>query len=136
MSLGIKQKVKTSVTYTNGKPSGRLVELWKQGDLTLAYLTIFDKGAFKGMYYHKKYSYRSVVVKGRLKITLYEGDIKEEMTLEENERIYIPAKIWVGFENIADGETWMFNYPDPPADPNDTDEKLRKTIEEVEAELR
>jgi dTDP-4-dehydrorhamnose 3,5-epimerase-like enzyme len=119
------------------------VELFKDGEKTVAYLTAAAPGAFKGYHLHRVRAARYVCVKGRMRIILYlPGDEdggprwkREEHILDASEptRLFIPKNVATGLENIGDEEAWLVNYPDPPYDPSLKDEQVEYTLEDLEA---
>ena len=70
-----------------------------------------------------------------MKIILYVNGVREEHLLDAREpkRLYIPANIPTGLENIGDEEAWLVNYPDPAYDPDLKDEQVEYTLEELES---
>lgn len=119
-----------------GSPNGFLVELYKDGPKTTLYLTAAFPKAFKGYHLHAVRSSHLVCVKGRMKITIVDGTEKVEHVLEGSrpERLFIPTNVWIGYENVGDGEAWMLNFPSPPYDPSLKGEQLEKTREEIAAQ--
>jgi dTDP-4-dehydrorhamnose 3,5-epimerase-like enzyme len=122
-----------------GNENGWLLELFKDGPKTTAYLTAAAPGAFKGYHLHRVRVARYVCVRGRMRIILYvrKGDawVREEhiMDAAEPSRLFIPINVATGLENIGDEEGWLVNYPDPPYDPDLKDEQVEYTQEELEA---
>lgn len=116
------------------EPNGFLVELYKDREKTLAYLTSAKPGAFKGYHLHTVRQSHYVCIKGRMKITVVKDRQREEYTLDSKnpERLLIPANVYIGLENIADEESWLINLPNPPYDPNLKGEQIDKTREEIE----
>lgn len=128
----------------DGKENGWLVELFKDGDKTTAYLTVAAPGAFKGYHLHRVRVARYVCVRGRMRIILYvpakDAAGKHVWTREEHlleaaqpSRLFIPIDVATGLENIGDEEGWLVNYPDPPYDPSLKDEQVEYTQAELEA---
>jgi len=120
-----------------GKRNGFLVELYKDGKKTIAYLTAALPGAFKGYHLHRIRAARYVCIKGRMKITLIRPGLpleKEEYILDADkpQRLFIPPNIATGLENIGEEEAWLINYPDPPYDPDLLDEQVEYILEELE----
>jgi dTDP-4-dehydrorhamnose 3,5-epimerase-like enzyme len=126
----------------SGAENGFLIELFKDGEKTVAYLTAASPGAFKGYHLHRVRAARYVCVRGKMRIILYtssdeHGDAtwrREEHILDAAEptRLFIPKNVATGLENIGDEEAWLVNYPDPPYDPSLTDEQVEYTLEELE----
>ncbi|HEX5479730.1 MAG TPA: WxcM-like domain-containing protein, partial [Dehalococcoidia bacterium] len=112
-----------------------LIELYKDGAKTTAYLTAASPGAFKGYHLHRVRAARYVCVRGRMKIILYVGGKRQEHVLDaaKPQRLFIPPNVATGLENIGDEEAWLVNYPDPPYDPDLKDEQVEYTEAELEA---
>lgn len=130
-------------TYdSSGNENGFLIELFKDGDRTVAYLTAAFPGAFKGYHLHRVRASRYVCLKGRMRIILYAPSEnagkptweREEHILDAREpgRLFIPKNVATGLENIGDEDGWLVNYPDPPYDPSLKDEQVEYTEEELE----
>jgi dTDP-4-dehydrorhamnose 3,5-epimerase-like enzyme len=133
------EPAKKVTTYDHGgNENGFLIELFKDGDKTVAYLTAASPGAFKGYHLHRVRAARYVCVRGRMRITLYSRDggrwVHEEHILDASEpkRLFIPKEVATGLENIGDEEAWLVNYPDPPYDPHLKDEQVEYTLEDLE----
>lgn len=136
MSLATTQDAKKVTTFDHsGQENGFLIELYKDGDKTTAYLTAAKPGAFKGYHLHRVRAARYVCVRGRMKITLYKPGTteKEEHILDSSnpQRLFIPKDIATGLENIGEEEAWLINYPDPAYDPHLKDEQVEYTEEEL-----
>ena len=127
----------------SGNENGFLIELFKDGDKTVAYLTAASPGAFKGYHLHRVRAARYVCVKGRMRIILYElhraesGSTRwdrQEHILDAGEptRLFIPKEVATGLENIGDEEAWLVNYPDPAYDPSLKDEQVEYSQQELE----
>lgn len=138
MSLATIQDAKKVTTYDHGgSENGFLIELYKDGDKTTAYLTAAKPGAFKGYHLHRVRAARYVCVRGKMKITLIKPGTreKEEHILDaaKPQRLFIPKDIATGLENIGEEEAWLVNYPDPAYDPSLVDEQVEYTLEELES---
>lgn len=136
MSLAHIEDAKKVTTFDHaGSENGFLMELYKDGDKTTAYLTAAKPGAFKGYHLHRVRAARYVCVRGKMKIVLYRPGTaeKEEYILDSSspQRLFIPKDIATGLENIGDEEAWLVNYPNPPYDPNLKDEQVEYTEEEL-----
>lgn len=124
-----------------GEENGFLIELYKDRDKTVAYLTAANEGAFKGYHLHRVRSARYIAIKGKMKIITYNFESgswqKSEHTLdaEKPERMFIPKNVATGLENIGGSEAWLINYPDPAYDPNLKDEQVEYSLEELEKGL-
>jgi len=132
----MKEPAKKVTTYDHGgTENGWLIELYKDGNKTTAYLTAAAPGAFKGYHLHRVRAARYVCVRGRMKIILYVGGKRQEHILDASkaERLFIPPNVATGLENIGDEEAWLVNYPDPAYDPELKDEQVEYSEEELEA---
>lgn len=133
------EEAKKVTTYDSTKTeNGFLIELFKDGDKTVSYLTSAKPGAFKGYHLHRVRAARYVAIKGKMKIILYsrvgEKWEKEEVILDANTptRLFIPKDVATGLENIGSEEAWLINYPDPAYDPSLKDEQVEYSLEELE----
>ncbi len=130
------EAAKRVVTYDHqGNENGWLIELYKDGRLTTAYLTAAKPGAFKGYHLHRVRAARYVCVRGRMKIILYQDGRRQEHILDaaSPQRLFIPPNVATGLHNIGEDEAWLINYPDPPYDPDLKDEQVEYTEAELEA---
>lgn len=116
----------------NGKENGFLIELFKDGDKTVAYLSAAKPGAFKGYHLHRVRAARYVCLKGTMNIILYINGVREEHVLTPGKKLTIPNNVPTGLLNVGDEEAWLINYPDPPYDPNLKDEQVDYTQGELE----
>lgn len=121
-----------------GRENGWLMELYKDGNRTLAYLTAALPGSFKGYHLHRVRAARYVAVKGQMKIITYQQQdgqwVKSEQVLSADnpQRLFIPKNVATGLENIGQEEAWLINYPDPAYDPSLKDEQVEYSLEELE----
>ncbi len=135
MSIGKIENAKKVKTHTgNGSENGFLIELYKSGEKTTAYVTAVKPGKFKGYHLHRVRAARYVCIKGKMKIILYKNGVREEHILDETnpQRLFIPNNVATGLLNIGNEESWLINYPDPAYDPNLKDEQVEYTEEELE----
>lgn len=135
--IGIVEDAKKVITYDPDKnQNGLLVELYKDGDKTVAYLTTVKIGSFKGYHLHRVRAARYVPLKGKMKIILWKPGTteKEEYVLdsENPQRLFIPKDIATGLECVGNEDAWLINYPNPPYDPTLIDEQVEYTLEELE----
>jgi quercetin dioxygenase-like cupin family protein len=114
-----------------GKQNGFLMELFKDGDKTIAYLSAALPGGFKGYHLHRVRAARYVCIKGTMKIILFINGKKEEHVLTVGKKLHIPKNIPTGLLNNGNEEAWLINYPDPPYDPSLKDEQVDYTEEEL-----
>jgi len=137
------ENAKRVTTYdASGKENGFLIEMFKDSDKTVVYLSAAFPGAFKGYHLHRVRAARYVCLKGRMRIILYVPHedgckttwVREEHILDaaEGSRLFIPREVATGLENIGDEDGWLVNYPDPPYDPSLKDEQVEYTQEELE----
>jgi dTDP-4-dehydrorhamnose 3,5-epimerase-like enzyme len=125
-----------------GNENGFLIEMFKDGDKTVVYLSAALPGAFKGYHLHRVRAAQYICLKGRMRIILYvpheDGGKttwgREEHILDASEpgRLFIPRNVATGLENIGDEDGWLVNYPDPPYDPKLKDEQVEYTQAELE----
>lgn len=127
------EKAKKVTTYDlSGKENGFLMELFKNGDKTEAYLSAALPGAFKGYHLHRVRAARYVCLKGTMKIILYVKGVRQEHILNVGDKLFIPKDVPTGLMNIGTEEGWLINYPDPAYDPSLKDEQVDYTEEELE----
>lgn len=126
---------KVGTVDLSGSDNGFLVELFKDGEKTTAYLTCAKPGAFKGYHYHRVRAARYVCIKGSMKIILYVNGKREEHLLSADNltRLYIPPHVPTGLENIGTEDAWLINYPEPAYDPDLKDEQVDFTREELDS---
>lgn len=121
-----------------GQENGFLIELFKDGEKTVVYLSVALPGAFKGYHLHRVRAARYVCLSGKMRIITYERQedkwVRSEHILdaENPSRLFIPKNVATGLQNIGNEESWLINYPDPPYDPNLKDEQVEYTQEELE----
>lgn len=130
------EEAKKVTTYDlSKKENGFLIELFKDGKKTIAYLSCAKPGAFKGYHLHRVRAARYVCLKGKMKIILYVNGKREEHILSANNltRLYIPPRIPTGLLNIGNEDAWLINYPNPPYDPDLKDEQVDFTQEELDS---
>src|SRR3990167_10963214 len=131
------ETAKKATTYDlkTKEENGFLIELFKDGNKTVAYLSCAKPGAFKGYHLHRVRGARYVCVKGEMKIILYVNGKREEhiLSVENRKRLYIPPNVPTGLENIGEEDAWLINLPDPPYDPSLVDEQVDFTQEECDS---
>jgi dTDP-4-dehydrorhamnose 3,5-epimerase len=115
---------------------GRLMEMLRSDDdLFIAfgqvYLTTAYPGVVKGWHYHKKQTDTMVVVKGMMKIVLYDnregsstkGEVNEFfMGIHNPLLLQIPPLLMHGFKCISDEEAMVINCPTETYDYENPDE--------------
>jgi dTDP-4-dehydrorhamnose 3,5-epimerase len=113
---------------------GRLMEILRMDDEMFkgfgqVYMTTANPGVVKGWHYHKKQYDNMAVVKGMMKIVLYDGrsdsatygEVNEVFAGEHNPvLVHIPPYVYHGFKCISTEEavvvntpTDVYNYKDP-----------------------
>jgi dTDP-4-dehydrorhamnose 3,5-epimerase len=113
---------------------GRLMEILRMDDEMFkgfgqVYMTTANPGVVKGWHYHKKQYDNMAVVKGMMKIVLYDGrsdsatygEVNEVFAGEHNPvLVHIPPFVYHGFKCISTEEavvvntpTDVYNYKDP-----------------------
>lgn len=129
---------KVTTVDSQGEPNGYLVELYKDGRHTVAYLTAASPKAFKGFHLHTVRASHYVCLKGTMKITVVEGRQKVEHVLSavNPERLFLPPGVWIGLENIGDEEAWLINLPQPPYDPALKGEQQEKAPADIAAQVQ
>ena len=104
---------------------GRLMEILRSDDDTFekfgqVYMTTAYPGAVKAWHYHKSQDDNMAVVKGMMKIVLYDnregsktnGEINEFFAGEHNQiLIHIPKMVHHGFKCISEFEAIVINTP-------------------------
>lgn len=115
---------------------GRLMEMMRSDDVFFekfgqVYMTTAYPGVVKGWHYHKVQSDNMVIVKGMMKIVLYDArensptnkEINEFFFGEQNPSLlHIPAGVLHGFKCISQTEAICVNIPDQAYDYNNPDE--------------
>lgn len=115
---------------------GRLMEMVRSDDPEFlgfgqVYMTTCYEGVVKGWHYHKKQTDYMTVIRGMLKIVLYDsredsptfGEINEFFAGEYNPvRIQIPPGVLHGFKCISSGEAMVINTVTEPYKYDDPDE--------------
>ena len=105
---------------------GRVMEILRRDDSFFScfgqvYLTTAYPGVVKGWHYHKKQTDNMTVIKGMMKIVLYDnrkssttkGEINEFFAGEQNPiLIQIPPLVYHGFKCISPEEALVINVPD------------------------
>lgn len=133
----IASKAKSVRTFgTDGSINGYLTELKKDGQLTTAYLTVAFPGCFKGYHMHRVRESNYVCIRGRVTVILFTKHGRQELELSSSggaDKLNIPTNIPTGIRNDTREEAWLINFPNPPYDPNLTNEQVDFTEEEAEA---
>jgi dTDP-4-dehydrorhamnose 3,5-epimerase len=115
---------------------GRLMEMLRSDDEIFVrfgqvYMTTAYPGAVKAWHYHKKQSDHFVVVRGMMKVVLYDGREKSSTFREINEffmgehnpiLLQIPPFVHHGFKCISEEEAIVINVPTETYDPRNPDE--------------
>lgn len=117
--------VKTKKLRVIPDERGRLMEMIRNDDEMFikfgqSYLTTAYPGVVKGWHYHKKQVDNFVVVRGMMKVVLYDsregsptkGEINEFFMGEHNPiLLQIPAMVIHGFKCISESEALVVNCP-------------------------
>lgn len=131
------ETAKKAFTYDlkSKNENGFLIELFKDGEKTITYLSCAKPGAFKGYHLHKVRAARYICLKGKMKIILYINGKREEHILTPNnlKRLYIPPMTPTALQNIGDEDGWLINYPDPAYDPDLKAEQVDFSQEELDS---
>jgi dTDP-4-dehydrorhamnose 3,5-epimerase len=104
---------------------GMLMEIMRADDsfykkFGQVYMTTAYPGVVKGWHYHKKQADNMAVVKGMMKIVLYDSRKKSKTFGEINEifagvhnpvLVHIPAFVYHGFKCISEEESVVINTP-------------------------
>jgi dTDP-4-dehydrorhamnose 3,5-epimerase len=128
--------VKTKKLKVIPDERGRLFEILRSDDEIFkkfgqVYMTTAAPGAVKGWHFHKKQLDSFAVVKGMLKLVLYDsregsptkGEINEFFIGDHNPTlVQIPTHVYHGFKGISETETIVINVPTEFYDHNDPDE--------------
>jgi dTDP-4-dehydrorhamnose 3,5-epimerase len=115
---------------------GRLMEILRTDDEMFkkfgqVYMTTAYPGVVKGWHYHKKQYDNMAVVKGMMKIVLYDGRLDSSTYGEINEffagdhdpvLIHIPPFVYHGFKCISQEEAVVVNTPTEAYDYREPDE--------------
>jgi dTDP-4-dehydrorhamnose 3,5-epimerase len=115
---------------------GRLMEMLRADDdlyikFGQVYMTTVYPGVVKAWHYHKKQVDNFVVVKGMMKVVLYDGregsptyqEINEFFMGEHNSiLLQIPAYVYHGFKCIGESEAIVINCPTEVYDYQEPDE--------------
>jgi dTDP-4-dehydrorhamnose 3,5-epimerase len=115
---------------------GRLMEILRIDDEMFkkfgqVYMTTAYPGVVKGWHYHKKQYDNMAVVKGMMKIVLYDGRLDSSTHSEINEffagehnpvLIHIPPYVYHGFKCVSQEEAVVVNTPTEAYDYSEPDE--------------
>jgi len=117
--------VKTKILRVIPDERGRLMEMLRADDELFikfgqVYFTTAYPGVVKGWHYHKKQYDNMVVIKGMMKIVLYDGRVDSPTSKEVNEfflgdhnrqLLHIPPLVFHGFKCISETEAMVINIP-------------------------
>ncbi|MCX8175581.1 MAG: dTDP-4-dehydrorhamnose 3,5-epimerase family protein [Candidatus Micrarchaeota archaeon] len=96
------------------------------------YFSTAYPGVIKGWHYHKKMTLNYCVLRGMIKLVLYDsrpksktkGELMELFIGEDNYcLVKIPPQIWNGYKCIGTKECLLANCPDLPHDPDEMERK-------------
>lgn len=116
---------------------GRLVELFRSDDPALpgfgqVHLVTVRREAVKGWHRHRERTDAVAVVRGTVRVGLYddrpgsptEGEVNEFFLGEHSPmRLVIPPGVWFGFKGLSEGEALVVVLTDRPHEPLDPDEE-------------
>jgi dTDP-4-dehydrorhamnose 3,5-epimerase len=115
---------------------GRLMEILREDDEMFkrfgqVYVTTAYPGVVKGWHYHKKQYDNMAVVRGMMKVVLYDGRLESQTYGEVNEYfagehnpilIHIPPYVYHGLKCISEEEAMVVNTPTVAYDYQEPDE--------------
>lgn len=103
-----------------------------------AYFSTIYQNKIKAWKKHKKMSLNLIVLFGEIKFVIYDDRLKSKtngnfqtITLSQNnyKRLVIPPRLWVGFQGISLGESFLLNIADIEHTPS---ECLRLEINDID----
>ncbi|UCH87492.1 MAG: dTDP-4-dehydrorhamnose 3,5-epimerase family protein [Dehalococcoidia bacterium] len=115
---------------------GYLMELLRCDDAIFrrfgqAYVSLNYPGVVRGWHYHKKQDDHFAVVKGMVKVALYDaregsptqGQVDEFFLGEQNSILLkIPVGVMHGYKTVSTEPSLLINFPSEPYDPQQPDE--------------
>jgi dTDP-4-dehydrorhamnose 3,5-epimerase len=115
---------------------GYLMELLRCDDTIFrkfgqAYVSLNYPGVVRGWHYHKKQDDHFAVVKGMVKVALYDaregsptrGQVDELFLGEQNNILLkIPVGVMHGYKTVSTEPSFLINFPSEPYDPQEPDE--------------
>ncbi len=115
---------------------GFLMEILRSDDVFFkkfgqVYLTVVYPGVVKGWHYHKRQTDHFCVVKGMVKVVMYDQRSESKTNKEVNEffigqnnpvLLVIPPYVLHGMKGIGNELGYLINCPSEPYDYNDPDE--------------
>lgn len=130
----IEQAKKVATKDMNGNENGFLIELVKQGNHTVSYLSCCFPGAFKGYHLHKVREANYICVRGELTVIMYypTGRKEVKLTAANPMRLNIPTYVPTGLRNDGTEEAWIINNPSPAYDPELKGEQVDYTQEQID----
>ena len=128
--------VKTKLLKVIPDERGRLMEMLRSDDEMFmsfgqVYMTTAYPGVVKGWHYHKVHYDNMIVVRGMMKIVLYDNrqdsptykEVNEFFFGDYNPRLlHIPPFVFHGFKCISDHEAMVINIPTEVYNYSDPDE--------------
>jgi dTDP-4-dehydrorhamnose 3,5-epimerase len=120
----------------NADERGYLMELLRCDDAIFrkfgqAYVSLNYPGVVRGWHYHKKQDDHFAVVKGMVKVALYDaregsptqGQVDEFFLGEQNNILLkIPVGVMHGYKTVGAEPSLLINFPSEPYDPQQPDE--------------
>jgi len=113
-----------------GEENGFLLELLskrdgliKQPQFEQFYLATCKPKMIKGFHVHNKKTMYYTVIKGKVKVVVFDGKKYHEFVVGDENfmTIKIPPKHPCGWKNIGEEDAYLINYVHPAFDPNDPD---------------
>ena len=125
--------VKVSKRFRYKDERGEVMHIMKQGDESFqkfgdVYCSTIKNGIIKGWNYHKKSSINYTVIRGLIKLVLFDlrtnsPTIKKKLVLslsiDNYCSVFIPPQIWYAFKGVSKRKAYVINFMDLPYDPND-----------------
>ncbi len=114
---------------------GKIMHMMKSSDEHFEkfgeiYFSVVHPGVVKGWHIHKEMVLNYAVVKGKIKLVLYDdrqdsetkGEIQEIFLGQENySLVRIPAMVWNGFKGVGEEDAIIANCSTIPHDPDEID---------------
>lgn len=119
---------------SEGVRNGFLMELKKEGKLTEAYLTVCYPGAVKGYHLHRVREANYVCIIGCILVKMFwleNGRIRHKLVnMIPGSKLKIDTYVATAIANKSNSVSYIVNFPNPPYDPDMTDEQVEFTEDE------
>lgn len=117
-------------------PGGNVFHAMKAGDAGYcgfgeAYFSTMQSGKIKPWKRHNRMTLNLVVPIGKIRFVLYDGRADSPSSGRFNQiilgnpdnyaRLTVPPGIWMAFQGVAEGTSWLLNIADLPHDPAEAD---------------